>query len=132
MKILIVEDEFVSRTLLQEILSPYGVCHAASNGLECLVAFKQALDDKAPYDLVCLDIMMPELDGQEALKQIRQIEQERGIGGKDLVKVIMVTALGDAKNIMKSFMKGQCEAYLTKPIDSDKVVETCSKLGLLS
>ena len=127
MKILIVEDEFVSRTLLQEILEPYGVCHAASNGLECLAAYRKALDENTPYDLMCLDIMMPELDGQEALKQIRQIEKERGIGGKDLVKVIMVTALGDAK----TFMKGQCEAYLTKPIDSDKVIATCSKLGLL-
>ncbi|HIJ77989.1 MAG TPA: response regulator [Deltaproteobacteria bacterium] len=132
MKILIVEDEFVSRTLLQEIFSPYGVCHAASNGLECLAAFQKGLDENKRYDLICLDIMMPEMDGQQALKKIREIEQERGIGGKDLVKVIMVSALGDAKNIMKSFMKGQCEAYLTKPIDSEKVIATCVKLGLIS
>ena len=132
MKILIVEDDFVSRTLLQEVLSPHGVCHAASNGKECLVAFEQALDSGKPYDLVCLDIMMPEMNGQEALERIRRIEHDRGIGGSDMVKVIMVTALGDAKNIMHSFMKGQCEAYLTKPIDGDELLAKCEQLGLIS
>jgi len=131
MKTLIVEDDFISRTLIQEMLSPYGPCHSASNGLECLTAFEQSLKNKTPYDLVCLDIMMPEMDGQEALRRLRELEEKMGIGGSDLAKVIMISALGDAKSIMKSFMKGQCEAYLTKPVDRDKLLATCRKLGLI-
>jgi len=131
MKSLVVEDDFISRTMLQEILSPYGICHVAANGQECMAAFNQALTKGEPYDLICLDIMMPEMDGQTALKQLRLMEQEKGIGGSDLVNVIMVTALNDAKNIMHSFMKGTCQAYLTKPINANDLLAQCRKLGLI-
>jgi len=131
MKSLVVEDDFISRTMLQEILAPYGTCHVAANGQECLAAFSQALSKKEPYDLICLDIMMPEMDGQTALMQLREMEQTNGIGGSDLANVIMVTALSDATNIMHSFMKGTCQAYLTKPIDPEKLLTHCRKLGLI-
>ena len=71
MKTLIVEDDFTSRLLLQGLLQPYGVCHICVNGREAIDAFKKALDEKESYNLVCLDIMMPEIDGQAALKQIQ-------------------------------------------------------------
>jgi len=132
MKTLIVEDDFICRTLIQEILSPYGVCHVAANGNEALEAFEKALNDNDPYDLICLDIMMPEMDGQEALQQIRALEQKKGIGGSDIVKVIMTTALSDPQNIMKAFIKGHCEAYLTKPINAEKLLTQCEKLGLIN
>ena len=77
MKALIVEDDFTSRLLLQGLLQPFGVCHVCINGKEAVEAFKIALDQKEPYDLVCLDIMMPEMDGQTALKEIRAIEGQR-------------------------------------------------------
>ena len=131
MKTLVVEDDFISRTMLQEILQPYGICHVVANGQECMAAFRQALEKGAPYDLICLDIMMPEMDGQTALKQLRKIELENGIGGSDLSKVIMVTALDDPKNIMESFMKGTCQAYLTKPINAEQLLGQCRKLGLI-
>ena len=132
MKSLVVEDDFISRTMLQEILTPYGVCHVAANGHECMAAFQQSLDKNEPYDLICLDIMMPEMDGQTALKEIRRLEQESGIGGSDLANVFMVTALHDAKNIMHSFMKGTCQAYLTKPINAAELLEQCKKLNLIN
>ncbi len=91
MKCLVVEDEFISRTLLTELLSTYGTCHVATNGLEAVEAFQNVLEG-APYDLICLDIMMPHLNGQEALQRIRALEAERGIGGWDTVKVIFPTA----------------------------------------
>lgn len=130
MKILIAEDDFVSRTLLQEMLAPLGICHVAMDGLEAMAAYKQALEVKEPYDLVCLDIMMPNLNGQEVLKQIRAVEKERGIGGSDMIKIIMVTALDDAKNIMSALVKGSCDAYLVKPVDRDKLMAEIKKMGL--
>ncbi len=130
MKTLIAEDDFVSRTLLQEMLSPLGVCHIAIDGVEAMAAYLQALEAGEPYDLICLDIMMPNMDGQEVLAKIREIEKERLIGGSDIAKIIMVTALDDPKNIMKALVKGSCEAYLVKPIEYEKLITELKKLDL--
>ena len=130
MKILIAEDDFVSRTLLQEIISIYGTSHVASNGQEALDAFAEMLDSDKPYELICLDIMMPVMDGQEALKKIRELEHQKGIGGSDAVKIIMTTALDDPKNIMQALVKGSCDGYLTKPIDPDEMNKLLAKLGI--
>lgn len=130
MKTLIVEDDFVSRRLLQAFLSPYGVCDIAVNGCEALVAFSLAVEENAPYDLICLDIMMPEMDGYEVLKEIRKIEEERGVSGLSGVKIIMTTALSDPKNIMMAF-KEQCEDYLIKPVEKMKLINKIQKLGLI-
>lgn len=130
MKCLIVEDDFAARRLLQRYLSSYGDCDIAVDGNEAVVALKDALDEEFPYELICLDIMMPNMDGHEALKAIRQIESERGISCLDGVKVIMTTACGDSKNVMNSFREG-CEAYIVKPVEKYKLLEEIEKLGLI-
>lgn len=132
MKTLIVEDDFLARSLLSTLLSEYGPCHVAVNGQEALEAVERAFDLQEPYDLICLDIMMPVMDGQEALIELRKMEEQRGIGGLDTIKVIMVTAIDDSKNIMKAFRQGQCEAYLTKPLDRHKLIGHIKDLGLIS
>ena len=78
MKCLIVEDDFAARRLLQRYLSSHRDCDIAVDGNEAVEAFRQATDEKEPYDLICLDIMMPNMNGHEALKAIRQIESEHG------------------------------------------------------
>ncbi len=130
MKTLIAEDDFTSRLLLQGILQAYGECHISVNGLEAVAAFRTALDAGVPYDLVCLDIMMPEMDGQTALKRIRGIEEAAGIFSSDGAKIMMTTALDDKKNIMGAF-KEQCDVYLVKPIDRVKLVEQLRALRLI-
>jgi len=131
MKALIVEDDFTSRLLLQGILQPHGVCHICVNGREAVEAFKTAIKAKEPYNLVCLDIMMPEMDGQAALKQMRAIESSAGIFASDGARVIMTTALDDKKNIMNAF-KEQCDIYLVKPIESEKLLESLRMLNLIA
>ncbi len=131
MKCLIVEDDFTARKLLQIYLSDYADCFIAVNGREAVEAFKYALEEGEPYDLICLDIMMPQMNGLEALQTIRQIESERGITGLDGIKVIMTTALGDSRNVMSAFRTG-CEAYVVKPITKEKLLEEIEKLGLLT
>ena len=121
-KVLIADDEMINRQLLLAHLTlHFEVCHLAANGLETLEAFNHSLKEQEPYDLICLDIMMPKMDGQTALEEIRKIEQKRGIGGNDMVKVLMVTALDSAKDIMAAFMKGTCDGYLTKPLFPEKL-----------
>jgi len=129
MKILIVEDDFTSRKLLHKLLLPFGDADLAVNGREALNAFRVALEEGAPYALVCLDIMLPELDGQAVLKELRALEAQRGLTGLDGCKVIMTTALNDGKNIMQAF-KSQCEGYLIKPIDRQKLLDQLQELGL--
>ena len=129
MKTLIVEDDFASRKALQIHLSDYGCCFCAANGREAVEAFKEALDQKELYDLICMDIMMPEMNGHEALEQIRKIERERNIYGLEGVKVIMTTSLDDSKNIMGAFKEG-CEAYIVKPIRKEHFFAEMKKLGL--
>ncbi len=130
MRILIVEDEFGSRKLMQKFLSPYGVCDLAVDGEEAVEAFTLAMKEEEPYDLICLDIMMPKKDGQTVLKEIREIEERHNITGLDGVKIIMTTALNDSKNILEAF-KSQCEAYIPKPISKQKLLEEMRALGLL-
>lgn len=131
MRVLIVEDEFTSRTILQEILSSYGNCDIAVDGVEAVEAFRLAWKEDKPYDLICMDIMMPNIDGQHALKNIRAIEKEMGILGSDRVKVVMTTALGDANSVLQAFFDGVATAYIVKPINKRKLLEEVRNLGLI-
>jgi two-component system, chemotaxis family, chemotaxis protein CheY len=131
MKFLIVEDEFTSRQLMQIYLADFGQAFIAVNGREAVAAFVTALNEGHPYDMICLDIMMPEMDGQQALKAIREIEKQRGIGGLDAVKVIMTTAKDSPSDILGSFKTG-CEAYIIKPVRKEALIKEMQKLGMLS
>ena len=130
MKTLIVEDDFTSRLYLQELLKKYGTAHVAMNGKEAVDAVRAAVEAREPYDLITLDIMMPEMDGQTALNEIRRVEEAEGITSIYGAKVIMTTALDDSKNILASF-KGQCDVYLTKPVDKAKLLGELRKLKLI-
>ncbi len=131
MKILIAEDDLACRKLLQSFLSEYGDCLVAINGLEAVKAVKDALDEGQPYDLVCLDIMMPEMDGRKALESIRRIENERGIVGLDGIKVIVTTVLDDSADVMEIF-KSDREAWIVKPFSKRNLHEEMEKLGLVN
>ncbi|HAI10847.1 MAG TPA: response regulator [Phycisphaerales bacterium] len=131
MKILIAEDDFVSRKVLLGHLAQYGNCDVAIDGLEAVEAIGIALKAQTPYDLVFLDIMMPNMDGQEALTHIRQIELDHGIATGDGAKVVMSTALSDTHNVLKAF-NGQCEAYIVKPVTREKILNQLIDLELIS
>jgi two-component system, chemotaxis family, chemotaxis protein CheY len=131
MKTLIVEDDFASRKLMHKYLASLGECDVVVDGQEALEAFQIAMNEKAPYDLICLDIMLPKKDGQEVLKEIRDIEEQHGKIGSDGTKVIMTTALGDAKNVLSAF-RSQCEAYLQKPISQEQLYREMRELNLLT
>ena len=130
MRTLVVEDDFTSRLLLQSFLSKYGDCHVAVNGKEAITAFRAANEAGSKYDLICMDIMMPEMDGQAAIKQIRDLEQAGGTLSTRGVKIIMTTALDDVKNLVQSF-RSLCDAYLFKPIDTGKLLAQLREFHLV-
>lgn len=129
-RFLIVDDDRLCRELLRDILSRFGQCDVAYDGQEAIEAVRLAMEDQHPYDLVCLDIMMPGADGHDALKGIRMVEYEYGRRGSDGAKVIMTTALHDSKHCVRAFTEG-CESYVTKPVDEDKLLGAMRGLGLL-
>jgi two-component system chemotaxis response regulator CheY len=130
MKTLIAEDDFTSRLLLQEILKNYGSVHIAVNGTEAVEAVFRARMEGQPYDLVCMDIMMPKMDGQEALRFIREQEEAQGIVSTHGAKIVMTTSLNDMKNIIASH-HNLCDAYLFKPIEKSKLLQELRKLELI-
>jgi len=130
MRTLIVEDDFTSRILLQSFLSQFGECHIAINGLEAIEAFRAAGKSGERYDLICMDIMMPEMDGQTAIREIRAIEEAGGTLSTNGTKIIMTTAVDDVKNVMKSF-NSLCDAYLFKPINTQKLLGHIRELRLV-
>lgn len=131
MKTLIVEDDFTSRLLLQRLLLQWGQTHIAVNGREAVEAVRAAWEGGEPYDLICLDIMMPEMDGQTALKEIRKFEEERGILSTQGVKIVMTTALGNMGNVKDAF-HNLCDGYMVKPIDKEKLLKNLQTLELVS
>lgn len=130
MRILIAEDDFASRKFMLRFLSQYGECDVTVDGMEAVDAFLMALEAGESYDLVCLDIMMPELDGYQALKAMRDIEKEKGVPVNQSAKIIMTTALNEGRNVTKAFELG-CVAYAGKPIDQEKFENVLRKLELI-
>lgn len=130
MRVLIAEDDFTSRKFMLRFLSKYGECDITVDGIEAVEAFAMALEADEGYDLICLDIMMPGLDGYQALKKIREIEKERLVPEEKAAKIIMTSALNEGKNVTKAFDLG-CTAYAGKPIDQDKFDNVLRKLELI-
>ncbi len=130
MKMLVVDDDFNNRTLLQKLLSPYGSADVVIDGREAVDAFVLAHSEGAPYDLICMDIMMPEMDGHQAVQIIRGKEREMGISPQDEAKILMVTALDSPKEVMRAYYRDGCTDYITKPITKEKIDNKLREYGV--
>ncbi len=132
MRALVAEDDITSRMVLVKILSEYCQCDTAENGQEAIDTFENALEQNQPFDLIFMDIMMPVMDGQSAMKRIREIEKEKDVPIGKEVKAVMTTALSDTKNVTTAFFQGQADAYITKPISREKIQNALKEVGLIS
>lgn len=132
MKCLIAEDHLLSRRILKELLPPGFDCDIAVNGQEAIDSFQLAHDSKRPYDIIFMDIMMPDVDGMEALLCIRALERRMEIPPNLAVKVVMTTALDDPRTVIKSFKDCEADSYIVKPVSRQKLTNELQKLKLLS
>jgi two-component system chemotaxis response regulator CheY len=126
---LIVEDDFTSRLLLQVLLARYGECHVAINGREAVEAFRLAQADGRGYDLICMDVTMPEMDGHQAVQEIRRLEKTV----KPLVNrvtIIMTSASNDQEDVGLARQE-ECDGYLLKPIDAHRLKSLLWGRGLI-
>ena len=130
MRILVVDDDFVSRTKLEALLSAYGDCEGAEDGHEALDMFEQAHGQSACYDLITMDIDMPGMSGHEVLRRIREWEEAHQVYKKgQSAKVLMSTSLQSRTDIMSSFREG-CEGYLKKPVTPEKLAEALAAIDI--
>lgn len=130
MRILVVDDDRLNRRYMVNFLKAYGTCDEVGDGLAAVGAYRSALEEGEPYGLLCLDIMMPHMDGMEVLRSVQDVYAEIGeemAGPRP--KVIMMTAIEDAQHINAAFELG-CDAYASKPIDMAKVKEVMHALGI--
>jgi len=130
MRILIAEDDLTSRKFMVKFLSRYGECDLVVDGLEALDAFLLSIKENKKYDLICLDIMMPKVDGIRILQTIRDLEEQKGISKEERSKIIMTTALAETQLVQQAFDIG-CDAYAAKPIDTEKLVKVLEEFNLI-
>ena len=129
MRALIVEDDPTSRMILQKLLLPYGQADVATDGREGIMAFKSAQELGIGYDLVCLDIMLPGIDGHSVLRALKLLEKQKGIKPGEGARFIMTTGLNDKQNLLTAIQ--QCDAYLVKPVDKNQLMFYLKRFGFI-
>ena len=115
-KILIVDDAAFMRMMVKDILTKngYEVVAEAANGVEAVELYKSHQPD-----LVTMDITMPEMDGIEAVKQIKAVNPA--------AKVIMCSAMGQQSMVMDAIKAGAND-FIVKPFQADRVLEAVKKI----
>jgi len=131
MRVLIVDDDFYSRSFLEYILHPYAQCDAAVNGEDAIMVFKRAIEEKAPYNVVFMDLLMPVIDGPKALNEIREIEQDYGVGDEGCCKIIITSVLEDGEDTHNAMYLGGATSFLQKPVDEKAILAELTRLGCI-
>ncbi len=129
MRTLVVDDELVSRKKMIKILSGFGQCDSVKNGKAAVSVIKTSIEEKKPYDLITLDISMPDISGTQVLTTLRKIEEDHGTETDYKTKVLMVTSHSDIETVKAC--AGKCNGYVVKPFNKDLMVEKMTKIELL-
>ena len=114
MRILVVEDSFITRRVMLKMLAPLGQCDVAVNGREAVMAFRMGLDEGVGYDLICLDIQMPEMNGIELTMEIRQYYPQ--------IRVIGLTMFKE-DHLLVDMLEAGAKGYLLKTCTKEQLAE---------
>jgi two-component system chemotaxis response regulator CheY len=130
MRILIVDDEYTSRARLKALLAAYGDCDVAPDGDVALRLFMASYEERFPYELITMDVNLPNAQGQEVITKIREFEDEQAeFQSIAEAKVLMISVADDPENVISSFSKG-CVDYLVKPVSAEKLRIALSAFGI--
>ena len=131
MRILIVDDDQVSRMQLKKLLSPYGDCDAAPTGALGVAMYEASHAEKRPYRLITMDVQLPDMDGKDAVSAIRKWEDDnRVLDNRGETSILMISVSGNGHTIFESFRKGG-EGYLVKPVTPEKIKAALKNLSLV-
>jgi two-component system chemotaxis response regulator CheY len=129
-RILIVDDSTSIREKFTDILSPLATCEVATNGQEAVELVKRTINKGGGFDLVLMDIIMPEKDGLTAVKEIRDFEKSKGCAESDCLKIVIVTTIKEPSRILIAQYDCGADAYITKPFTKETVLQTLRNNGL--
>ncbi|HCE66519.1 MAG TPA: response regulator [Geobacter sp.] len=128
---LVVDDDELGRELIAGYLEGIADCEMAENGLKAVEMFRDAFEGGNPYDLIILDIVMPEMDGHTAAREIRMIEKEWGVSISDGVNIVVLSSLNTPSDVIQAYVSARSAAHLVKPVQPDKLLAILGKLGML-
>ncbi|MBF0425138.1 MAG: response regulator [Magnetococcales bacterium] len=131
MRILIADDEPANLLILERYLSSCGTCTLAADGKQAVDLFSQALEEASPFNLVCLDIVMPVFDGVVALTKMRSLEAWHNVPPGQESTIFMVTSIDTAETMLRAFLQGGCTDYLNKPITREAMIKKLQQHGLI-
>ena len=123
MRILLIDDEPVALTKMEMMLRETGDCDKAATGIEATGLFVKAIGENRPYDLVTIDIELPDITGLDLLSRFCQLETENQTPP---AKKVMVTAHSKVNYVIKA--REQCDAFLVKPIRKDALLAKVTEL----
>lgn len=118
--ILAVDDNPINRKIYLAILKKTAQCDIAVNGSEALRIYRDAVSSGKKYDAMLLDVVMPEVDGIQVLKTIREEEKSRQVSPEDRLFIVMVTS--EKQELGHAYDLG-CDDFMVKPVDADKLIE---------
>ena len=130
MRVLVIDDDESTRKLLKSMVAKMGDCETADSGKAALSAFKKAWQDWRPFDLIFLDILMPEMNGSQVLIKIRELERKKGIPDKLRAKIVMVSGVSQKEMVMACLRDG-CDDFMVKPLETRQVMNKIKHFGLL-
>jgi two-component system, chemotaxis family, chemotaxis protein CheY len=130
LKCLVVDDDELGRELIAHYLDGVADCEMAENGIMAVEMFRYAFEGGNPYDLIILDIVMPEMDGNTAAKEIRTIEKEWGVSITEGVDIIVLSSLNTPGDVIQAYLSARSAAHLVKPVHPDKLRATLNKMGI--
>ncbi len=129
-RFLVVDDSISVRQFFQGVLAGRGECDLAVDGIEGVRLAGRAIMDRQPYDVIFLDIMMPQVSGLTACRKIREMERAAGLPPERVSHVVIVSSLSDPATMLEAQFESGADAYLTKPVDPGAVREMLCSAGV--
>lgn len=128
---LVIEDDALSRKVLESFFSKFAHCDTAENGATGYGLFEKAVMEGKPYDLICTDIIMPELNGHDLIKKIRNREQSLPIHGYMRTTIFVISASNCSKDMENALLDSDCDDYIVKPFRQEMLKAMLEKYNLL-
>lgn len=130
-RFLIVDDDNLSCKILAEFMSEFAACDTAANGKIGYELFEKAIVDGQPYDLICSDVVMPDYNGHEMVRDIRSREESLPIADYIRTLIFMISSSGSTKDIAQAILDNSCDDYIVKPFRSETLKAMLTKYNLI-
>ncbi len=128
-KSLVVDDENISRMKMKKILEKFSSCMDVKSGTEAFEICRKNLERKKHFDLITLDVSMPDMNGTEVLARIRDMEKTNKIPPEERSKILMITSHADKETVTACIQSG-CDGYIIKPFSPKNIMDKLQQIGL--